>query len=209
MIKEEVLTETLIRHYSDQSMKILQVETGILYDEAVDVAPCEFTYEESTEPIDENSADAGGVDTFIFSIYNCEGSVQWNTSKVPQTLSEGGYLEATFINDEPLTNHDHIIAIGGDDRTGISNWSFTNGIGIYQPHDNNEQLLIRQNSVSTKLNIDITIPHKVRIDSDYVYIDGEPIVATNPNLLARTSVVIGGIEGSKRFGGRFYSIEYK
>ena len=42
-----------IRQYSDLGFKIRQIETGILYDEAVDVVPCRYTYEESSEPIED------------------------------------------------------------------------------------------------------------------------------------------------------------
>ena len=40
-----------IYHYSDSGMKIKQVETGIIYDDAIDVLPCRYTYEETNEPI--------------------------------------------------------------------------------------------------------------------------------------------------------------
>jgi len=51
MIKEEVLSERLVRHYSDANFKIRQIETGAVYDEAVDVIPCRYTYEETDEQI--------------------------------------------------------------------------------------------------------------------------------------------------------------
>lgn len=52
MIKTELLKDgALIRHYSDNGVKLKQVETGILYDEAIDIAPCKYTYEETDEPI--------------------------------------------------------------------------------------------------------------------------------------------------------------
>lgn len=50
MIKSET-TGNLIRHYSDNGMIIKQVETGSLYDEAVDVVPCRYTYEETDTPV--------------------------------------------------------------------------------------------------------------------------------------------------------------
>ena len=46
MIKTEMIGERIL-HYSDQGMKIRQVETGILYEDAIDVMPCRYTYEET------------------------------------------------------------------------------------------------------------------------------------------------------------------
>lgn len=51
MIVSENLENNRIRHYSDSGMKIRQVETGIVYDDAVDVLPCKYTYEETDEPV--------------------------------------------------------------------------------------------------------------------------------------------------------------
>lgn len=52
MIQVEYLKNgELVRHYSDEGMMILQVETGIEYEEAVDVLPCRYTYEETDKPI--------------------------------------------------------------------------------------------------------------------------------------------------------------
>lgn len=60
MIKTELLKNgTLIRHYSDIGMKLLQVETGVMYDEAIDIIPCQYTYEETNTPIEQDElADA-------------------------------------------------------------------------------------------------------------------------------------------------------
>jgi len=60
MIKTELLKDgTLIRHYSDIGMKLLQVETGIMYDEAIDIVPCKYTYEETENPVEQGGlADA-------------------------------------------------------------------------------------------------------------------------------------------------------
>ena len=49
MIIEEMVGSR-IRHYSDQYVKIRQIETGALYDDAVDIYPCPYTYEETDEP---------------------------------------------------------------------------------------------------------------------------------------------------------------
>lgn len=53
MIQTELLRDgTLIKHYSDTGMLLLQVETGAKYGEAIDVVPCRYTYEETNEPSD-------------------------------------------------------------------------------------------------------------------------------------------------------------
>lgn len=41
----------LYRTYSDANLIILQVETGIEYDEAIDVAGAPYTYIETAKPI--------------------------------------------------------------------------------------------------------------------------------------------------------------
>ena len=51
MIVSETLQDKFIRHYSDKNVRIRQIETGVLYDEAVDLLPCKYTYEETDEPI--------------------------------------------------------------------------------------------------------------------------------------------------------------
>lgn len=45
----------LVRSYSDQNVMICQIETGNLYDEAVDVSPCPYHYEETEIPVPSES----------------------------------------------------------------------------------------------------------------------------------------------------------
>lgn len=52
MIIEEMVTPKRIRHYSDENLKIRQIETGRIYDDAVDRFPCKYTYEETDIPIE-------------------------------------------------------------------------------------------------------------------------------------------------------------
>ena len=55
MIKQEEKIlggNTFLHTYSDSGFYILQVETGIKYDEAYDVIPCRYTYEETNEKIE-------------------------------------------------------------------------------------------------------------------------------------------------------------
>lgn len=53
MIQTEQISTKRVRHYSDTGMMIRQVETDILYEDAVDNEPCKYSYEETDEPIPE------------------------------------------------------------------------------------------------------------------------------------------------------------
>ena len=46
------LSEHSVLHYSDQGFKIRQIETGDLFNDAGDLIPCVYTYEETNIPID-------------------------------------------------------------------------------------------------------------------------------------------------------------
>ena len=54
-VKEEMLDNNLIRHYgideNGKHYKILQVETNVIYAEAIDVLPCRYTYKSTDEVI--------------------------------------------------------------------------------------------------------------------------------------------------------------
>ena len=41
------------RRYSDNGVKIRQIETNTLWNDAINTKPCRFTYEETSEPIDD------------------------------------------------------------------------------------------------------------------------------------------------------------
>lgn len=53
MIIEEYLNNnTLVKHYSDKGVLLLQNETGVKYSDPVDAVPCIYTYTETDEPIE-------------------------------------------------------------------------------------------------------------------------------------------------------------
>ncbi len=61
MILTEIIdhgTVQVIRHYSDSNLRLRQIETDLLFDDAVDVMPCQFTYEETDIPIEDREIDA-------------------------------------------------------------------------------------------------------------------------------------------------------
>ncbi len=56
MLKTETLENGRIRHYSDTNMHIRQIESGALYEDAVDGG--DWTYEETDIPIEPTEYDA-------------------------------------------------------------------------------------------------------------------------------------------------------
>ena len=63
MIISEIIENGIrIRHYSDGGFRILQNETGIVYDDAVDVLPCKYTYTETDKPIETSCTDVENVE---------------------------------------------------------------------------------------------------------------------------------------------------
>ena len=53
MILTEYLNNgTLVKHYSDRNVLLLQNETGDKYAEPIDIMPCAYTYTETDEPIE-------------------------------------------------------------------------------------------------------------------------------------------------------------
>jgi hypothetical protein len=60
MIVTEQMENKRILHYSDSGFRILQNETGVVYDDAVDVLPCRYTYSETEEqiPVGEDATEA-------------------------------------------------------------------------------------------------------------------------------------------------------
>lgn len=56
IVKEYFMTRKdkvkLYRTYSDEEYRIRQIETGNIYDEAIDVEDAAYTYEETEEKID-------------------------------------------------------------------------------------------------------------------------------------------------------------
>ena len=52
----------LVRTYSTENLKIRQLPTDIIYDEAIDVLPLRYTYEETDMPIEEYLLDENSLE---------------------------------------------------------------------------------------------------------------------------------------------------
>ena len=55
MIIQKIIQDNRIHTYSDSGYKILQKETNILYQDAIDINPNPYTYQETNEPISEQT----------------------------------------------------------------------------------------------------------------------------------------------------------
>lgn len=51
--------------YSDIGMKIMQEQTGIIYDDALDVVETGYTYVETDTPIDDDVTDSEALDIIM------------------------------------------------------------------------------------------------------------------------------------------------
>lgn len=61
MIQTKYLNnETLIQHYSDLGVYLLQNETGIKYLDPIDIVPCPYTYTETDEFPEEYTEEISG-----------------------------------------------------------------------------------------------------------------------------------------------------
>lgn len=57
----DVLDEDMYRTYSDEGYKIKQEETGIIFDEAIDLESNNYTYTETDEKIEENILEENNI----------------------------------------------------------------------------------------------------------------------------------------------------
>lgn len=57
MILARFTDDGMIRHWSSDGFYIRKIETGEIYEDAVDYIPCEYTYEETDEliPVEEEN----------------------------------------------------------------------------------------------------------------------------------------------------------
>lgn len=54
--------KSLYKSYSDKNLKIKQVDTGIVFDEAIDLEESIYTYEETEQIIEEKAIDIGVIE---------------------------------------------------------------------------------------------------------------------------------------------------
>ena len=151
----------------------------------------------------------GGGDDVVIDLENISyGTRKWEFNAFAQKLADGYVLEVEWYYPEMAEgDYPNVIGIGYE----ISSWQYTNGVGIYVRYSPTAKfMVIRQAGQSTNCSydLDFSVPHTIRIDKDYVYIDGDPVVATNVNATNRAYTVIGSYEGSNRYVGTYNRIKY-
>lgn len=130
----------------------------------------------------------------------------WNSPPIPNSLSSGGYLEAKLMLASQSTTP-NILSIGTT-RSYMTNWNTTNAIHFMLSSDMSE-IYVRAGSQSYGgPAVDLSVPHILKVDKDYVYIDGTPVVATHANIKNASTVSIGSVQGSNRFSGSFEYIHF-
>lgn len=74
MILTEYLNDgTLIKHYSDRGVLLLQNETGVKYADPIDIVPCAYTYTETEELIESEEVEADENEATIEDYQNALG----------------------------------------------------------------------------------------------------------------------------------------
>lgn len=128
IIQESLKNGALVRHYSDAGMMIRQVETGIEYSEAVDVAPVRYTYEETDTPIDESTSTGEITNSQILDIITGSSAISTTQDAVAfRNLVEIGSLS---IDDKTVSTAPAVLpkmSYNGDlIKTGFRiNWNGT------------------------------------------------------------------------------------
>ena len=79
--------ETAERRYSDQKVKLRQIETNTLWNDAVDAIPCQFTYEETNIPIDPEEV-PDGLEESVWYLLRANMVELTNTDPDPDYLNE-------------------------------------------------------------------------------------------------------------------------
>lgn len=151
----------------------------------------------------------GGGGQNIIEMHNVYGSAtKWNSPEFENTFSDGGYLEVNVDLSQQATGlYALIISVGS--RTVISTWANTAVSHVYFNSDTNE-ISVSQNRVATTFTIlDTSVPHTIKVDKDYFYVDGNSVVALQSGVLAQQRLIIGNSEGKVRFTGEYKSIILK
>ena len=153
----------------------------------------------------------GGSGGKTFEMKHVDGSSSvWGTLALPNSLPTGGKLKVEIYCPSPNTDYDNIIGIGTT-YANMQNWTTSNAVNFYLYHQTYDTIVVRQSGISTYVansDIDMSIPHTIEVDKDYIYVDGVQIVATSSDIVNSSVLYIGANQGSKRYLGHFNSITF-
>lgn len=150
----------------------------------------------------------GGGGSYSFEMLDSDANSEaWNSSPLKNTMANGGYLEAEVLL-AAQTNIPNILSVATS-KLNLGNWNTPNAIHFMLAADET-YIYIRQASTSTIGPVlDITVPHILKVDKDYVYIDGTLIVATHNNIKNATLLEVGAIQGNNRYAGHYNYVRFK
>lgn len=176
---------------------------------ASDVAQGKYFYLADGTKTEGTSTGGGGyyLELNHLKAQSTTNSGKWNFGVDNVRWDEGDYIEVEFLDD---TNHSvskpEVFSVG----TNITSWTERKCIFVYlsyadSPSDGTHPIVkVHQNAVDTLTGmIDPDIPHKIKIDKDYVYLDGTAIVGVVSTVSTNYSPDIGACEGSGRFYGKY------
>lgn len=127
-------------------------------------------------------------------------TAKWTVyAPLTKPFQNDGYLEFTFIDDNPTTDFGNLLDVGKLDV--LYTWNDVNVIHFYHQHSsaNVDNLSVAYTGIQTFVrDVDFSVEHTIRIDKDYISFDGTNVLATPATINNLSTVYIGSQEGSKR-----------
>ena len=134
---------------------------------------------------------------------------EWTVyAPLTKPFQNDGYLEFTFIDDNPTTDFGDLLDVGK--LSTLSTWNDTNVLHFYHQHNsvNRENLSVAYTGIQTYVyDIDFSVEHTIRIDKDYISFDGTNVLATPSTIKNLSTVYIGSREGYKRAPNAVFSFK--
>ena len=137
-------------------------------------------------------------------------SQKWNTPPLLNPLPNGGYFEMEILTGTPSSDYGNVFGFGKYDKIGTyaNNYDAVLGYIAYSSGNSTFNLVLRNAGTDTTVSgLSINVVHTIKIDKDYVYVNGASVMSTNYWVTNAEYVAIGSIEGSKRYDGQYVSIK--
>lgn len=161
--------------------------------------------------VDVNVSTSGAGSIFVDDRLAAYGdSLKWFSPDFDNPLSGGGYFEVKILTGELASDYGCVIAFGKPDKIGSYNNNHDAALfyASYQTGSQVFELDIRQGGVTTPVSgLSISDIHTIKVDKNYIYVNGTAKVATDYWVVAASKVAFGSTEGTKRYSGQYKSIK--